>query len=251
MMNPTPPPSTTPIPPRVFWHLRARVPIVTIGMILICVLLYLGQLASQLLSGSDILALYGAKINVLIIEGQIWRLITPMFLHGSLTHIAFNMYALYSIGNELEKHYGHLRYAMLLFIGGLAGNVFSFLFTVAPSYGASTAVFGLVAAEGMFIFQNRRLFRNPLGMIMNTLTIVAINLFIGLSSSGIDNWGHLGGLLGGFMFAAFGGTIMQPETRLDGYHLVNRIPESRAWIVALLIAVCFFFLAFAKIFGYL
>ncbi|MCA1953604.1 MAG: rhomboid family intramembrane serine protease [Anaerolinea sp.] len=247
-MNTNPPP-LTPTPPAVFWHLRSRTPTVTIAMIVVCIFIYIGQMVSLAITGYDIPALYASKINPLILQGQIWRLITPMFLHGSITHVAFNMYALYSIGRQLEQQYGHLRYAMLLLLGGLAGNVFSFLFTTAPSYGASTAVFGLVAAEGVFIFQNRRLFRNPFGMIMNTLTIVAINLLIGVSSSGIDNWGHLGGLLGGLMFAAFAGPILKPEMHLDGLHLINSISDDRAWIVSFLTAVCFLSLAFAKIFG--
>jgi rhomboid protease GluP len=245
-LNPQPPIAST--PPPIFWHLRSRTPTITISMIILCALIYLGQILSQSITGYDLFALYGAKINPLILEGEIWRLITPMFLHGSITHIAFNMYALYSIGRQLEQQYGHLRYAMLLLLSGLGGNVFSFLFTAAPSYGASTAVFGLVAAEGIFIFQNRRLFRNPFGMIMNTLTIVLINLFIGLSSTGIDNWGHLGGLLGGLMFASFAGPILKPEMHLDGLHLINSIPDNRAWIVSFFIAAFFFFLAFAKIF---
>ncbi len=96
---------------------------------------------SENLLGTDILLLYGAKINELISQGQFWRLLTPMLLHGSMLHIVFNMYALYVIGPGLEVHYGHLRFLMLYLLAGFAGNVVSFTLTPSPP-GASTAIFG-------------------------------------------------------------------------------------------------------------
>jgi rhomboid protease GluP len=135
----------------------------------------------------------------------LWRFITPVFLHGSVPHIFFNMYALLSIGSLLEKHFGHGRFAALYFLGAFSGNVVSFLLTGENGYsvGASTAVFGLVAAEVAFFYHNRKLFggqaRQAIG---NAVFIIAVNLFIGLTP-GIDNWGHIGGLLGGAIFAWF------------------------------------------------
>ncbi len=77
------------------------------------------------------------------------------------------MYALISIGREIEIYYGHKRYLLLYLVSGFAGNVFSFLITQGSSYGASTSIFGLIAAEGVFIFQNRTFFRNSRAMLMN------------------------------------------------------------------------------------
>lgn len=236
--------------PRVFWRLPARMPIVTLGMIVLCVVVYLLQALFYYGLGGDLPAALGAKVNELIMRGQVWRLFTPMFLHGSFMHIGFNMYALYVIGIELERFYGNARYALLILISGFAGNVFSFLFTDAASVGASTAIFGLIAAEGVFFFQNRHLFRNAGRIIFNTGLIIVINLVLGLSP-GIDNWGHLGGLLGGFMFAVFAGPIWQPDLRMDGLHITNRVNTSRVLLVALLVGGMFAFFALAKIFGLL
>jgi rhomboid protease GluP len=88
----------------------------------------------------------------------LWRLFTPLLLHGSIAHIGFNMYALFIIGPGLERYYGHLRFLVLYLLAGFAGNVFSFLFTPALSVGASTAIFGLVAAQGVFLYRHRQLF---------------------------------------------------------------------------------------------
>lgn len=184
--------------------------IVTYGLIGFTVFVYILQMLSVALWGyaiyqMDWLEFFGARINSAIRAGDLWRFITPVFLHGSLAHIFFNMYALFSIGGLLEKHYGYIRFITLYFLTAFSGNVFSFLFTGENGYsvGASTAVFGLIGAELIFFYQNRELFGSYARQaISNTVFIIAINLFIGLSP-GIDNWGHIGGLLGGAMFAWF------------------------------------------------
>ncbi len=190
-------------------------PIATYSLIGFSVLVYLLQLLSQyLFNGNDILFLWGGKINIFILQGELWRLITPVFLHGSILHIGFNMYALLLFGPELERAYGHWRFLLLYFLGGFAGNVLSFVFSPAASLGSSTAIFGLVAAEAVFFYQNRHMFGSRTRSVLTNLAvIVVINVFLGLSpGSGIDNFGHLGGLLGGAIFAWLGG----PKWRLEG-----------------------------------
>ena len=183
---------------------------------------YLLQLASQNLLGADLPALYGMKINEAINSGQVWRLLTPVFLHGSLLHIGFNMYALYIFGRGLEKRYGTMRFATLYFLGALAGNTLSFLLSPNPSLGASTAVFGLAAAEGVFIYRNRQFFGQAgRSMLINILTILGVNLLLGLSP-GIDNWGHLGGLIGGAGFAWFAGPVYEVVGVWPDLSLVER-----------------------------
>jgi len=190
--------------------LPALVPKVTYAIIGFTVFVYVLQLLSVGILGYaanqiDWLEVYGARFNAAIRMGELWRFITPVFLHGSIPHIFFNMYALFSIGSLLEKHFGHARFALLYFLGAFSGNVFSFLFTGENGYsvGASTAIFGLIAAEVIFFYQNRKLFGGQARQaISNAVFIIAVNLFIGLTP-GIDNWGHVGGLLGGAMFAWF------------------------------------------------
>jgi len=207
--------------------LPSLAPTVTYVLIGFTVIVYLLQLASVAIWGYavyqiDWLEVYGARFNTAIRAGELWRFITPVFLHGSPAHIFFNMYALLSIGTFIERQLGHVRFALLYFLGAFAGNVFSFLLTGENGYsvGASTAVFGLIGAQVIFFYQNRELFgdqaRKAIG---NTVFIIAINLFIGLSP-GIDNWGHIGGLLGGVIFTWFAGarwmvTGMPPEMTLS------------------------------------
>jgi rhomboid protease GluP len=187
------------------------------------VLIYLLQMASMAMVGDDLPIMLGARVNELILKGQWWRFLTPVFLHGSVTHIFFNMYALFVIGSFLERHFGHGRFLLLYFLGAFAGNVFSFLLTEGYSVGASTAIFGLVAAEVIFFYQNRKLFGGQAKQaIGNAAVIIVINLFIGISSSGIDNWGHVGGLLGGAMFAWFAGPRWKVVGIFPDFHLEDQ-----------------------------
>ena len=215
-------------------------PYVTYSIIGVTVIVYLLQLASQLLFGFDLPAAYFIKANDLIREGQIWRLLTPALLHGSVAHIGFNMYALLSFGTELERHFGHGRFLLLYLLGAFAGNVMSFLLTNADSLGASTAVFGLLGAEAVFLIQNRKLFagrfRNAIG---NIIFIAAINLFLIGSLPGIDNWGHVGGLLGGLIFTSFAGPVWEIEGIQPTYHLVDRRESSGVLIGAAVVLFSF------------
>lgn len=212
--------------------LPSLVPLVTYAILGFTVAVYLLQLLSVAVFGYavyqiDWLEIYGARFNQAIRMGELWRFITPVFLHGSVPHIFFNMYALFSIGSFLERHFGHRRFALLYFLGAFSGNVFSFLLTGENGYsvGASTAVFGLVAAEVIFFYQNRELFgsqaRKAIG---NAVFIIAVNLFIGLTP-GIDNWGHVGGLLGGAMFAWFA----SPRWAVTGIFPDLRLKDQREY----------------------
>ncbi len=239
-------PVSAPPEPAVRWRLPTRNPYVTYFLIVSCVLVYAAQMITQSTMGVDLPAAYGMKVNALIIAGQYWRLVTPMWLHGSITHIFFNMYALYVIGRGLEQQYGHLRYAILYLVSGFAGNVLSFLLTPAPSLGASTAIFGLVAAEGIFIYQNRKLFRNARSMLANVAFIVVINLALGFTGS-IDNNGHLGGLLGGLLLAWFGGPLWKVTQTLGGFELVDQRDSNQTLIVGAVVTLLFGGLAFIKL----
>lgn len=238
-------PQTPPAPTRIR-RPPTNPPYVTYALIASCILVYLGQMATQTPGGSDLLTQWGAKINPAIIAGQYWRLITPMWLHGSILHLAFNMYALYIFGTNLEGAYGHGRFFVLYMLSGFAGNVVSFMMSTRASVGSSTAIFGLIAAQGVFLYQNRKLIRNAQSMLINTLAIAGINLVLGLSP-GIDNWGHMGGLIGGLAFAWSAGPLWDVQMDVNGLRLVNQRRKQRVIIVAAAVAAVFIALVVIKI----
>ncbi len=193
--------------------LPARHPTLTYIILGLTVLVFFGQYSTQFVFGYDLFAVYGMKINEYIVAGQLWRLFTPMLLHstGNLLHIGFNMYALYVMGPNLERQFGHGRFLALYILSGFAGNVVSMLFSDAPSLGASTAIFGLLAAQGVFIYQNRKVMGQRAQMVLRNIASIAfINFIIGLTP-GIDNWGHLGGFAGGALFTWLAGPLLEVE----------------------------------------
>lgn len=223
------PEAAAPLPGPVSIRLPSSPPRITYFILAITIGVYLIQMITPnfaIINGYyyDMPSALGAKFNHLIRDGQLWRLITPVLLHGSIFHIGFNMYALFSFGVGLERRFGHGRFLLLYLLAGFAGNVVSFLVTREPSVGSSTSVFGLVAAEGVFLYQNRKLFGEESKQAMgNVLSVVAINLLIGFTSGGlIDNWGHIGGLLGGLVFTWFSGPLWEVEGIYPLLRLVDR-----------------------------
>lgn len=161
------------------------------------VLVFLGQLLSQGLLGFDLLLALGAKANAALTGGQYWRFLTPIFLHVGLLHVFVNMYSLYVIGPPVEGPYGPARFLLVYFISGVAGVAASLAFSPQPSAGASGAIFGVLGALAGFLYNHRRLFgRAGRGQLRHIAFVALANLAIGLSP-GIDNWGHLGGLIAG------------------------------------------------------
>lgn len=227
-MNPFKPPADP--PPQAGQPAGVRVqtpnlkPYATYFLIGVTVFIYLLQVLSQRFLGQDYPELLGVKAGSLIRAGQLWRLVTPLFLHASVLHIGFNMYALWVFGRGMESRFGRLRFLALYFLAGFAGNVLSFVLTPEPSLGASTAVFGLLAAEGVFLYQNRELLHGQAGRAITNLVYMAgINLLIGFSVRGVDNWGHIGGMLGGLLFAWFGA----PYWKVEGFFPDLQVVDER------------------------
>jgi rhomboid protease GluP len=146
----------------------------------------------------QVLLRFGAKVNSLIVAGQIWRLVTPIFVHIGIVHLAFNTYAIYVFGMQIEHTFGSIRYLVLYMLSGIAGVVGSFCFSPYPSAGASGAIFGLIGTEAAFFYRYRRAFgRNGQQRLYNILIVIGYNLAFTFAASNIDVWGHLGGLLTG------------------------------------------------------
>ncbi len=142
----------------------------------------------------------GANYNPLIKSGQIFRLLTYIFLHASLLHLAVNMYSLLILGTQIETYFGKVKYTIIFIISGICGGLLSAM--VSPnviSVGASGAIFGLLGALAYFGYH----YRIYLGNVLTSqiIPILVVNLIIGFTVPGIDNFCHIGGLLGG-LFAS-------------------------------------------------
>lgn len=225
-------------------------PVATISLIVFTTLIFIIQYLQQASAGLDVLFLLGGKINQAIAAGQVWRLITPVFLHSSIPHLAFNMYALYVIGRNLERFYGHGRFLLLYFLGAFGGNVLSYVLTPAASLGASTAIFGLFAAEGVFIYENRKLFgpQRTRQMITNLVMVTLINLSFGLIPGfNVDSMGHIGGILSGIFFAWKGGPLLQIKGQPPFFEIADTRRKSEVILAAAIVTVGFTIIAFLPV----
>ena len=145
-----------------------------------------------------VLVVFGAKVNELIVQGQLWRLVTPIFLHIGIVHLAFNTYAIYVFGSQIERFFGTARFVGLYLLSGIAGVLASFSFSPHPSAGASSAIFGLIGTEAAFFYRYRNAFgRRGQQRLYNILIVIGYNLAFTFVASNIDVWGHLGGLVAG------------------------------------------------------
>lgn len=149
-------------------------------------------------AANEILVSLGAKYNPLIENGEVWRFLTCAFLHSGIIHIGCNMYSLYIIGPQINQIYGAKKYFVIYIVSCVTSSLLSYLMSpYSISVGASGGIFGLMGALVAFaIIERHKIEKRYLSSL---LQIIIINLFIGLSIQNIDNFGHIGGLFGGFI----------------------------------------------------
>src|SRR6266542_1067535 len=167
-------------------------------LVAVNVALFVAMLLSGRVSNAQLLR-FGA-MEAPLDPSQWWRLFTAMFVHVNLLHLFFNMYALLIFGPPIENRYGKARFLALYLLAGYLGSCASLLFTAGrgPRAGASGAVFGIIGAWIAFFVRHRNA-RGAREQLRSLFILVGINLFIGVSVGFIDNFAHLGGLVGGFV----------------------------------------------------
>ncbi len=218
---PAPPPSNAPSRTPVTLRIPAVSPTVTYVLIAINVLVFLSRAVSVEIDSA--LFDWGANNPLAVFEqGELHRLLTAMFLHASVRdalggfafqnaiHLILNAYIIYVTGRGIEPLFGHLRFALVYLLGGLAGSIASALLSPSNVYsvGASGAAFAILGAEFVYLYKHRRLLgergRAQMGSLISLGVInLAFGILSSVSSGGarIDNWGHIGGALGGAALA--------------------------------------------------
>jgi rhomboid protease GluP len=214
-------------------------PRVTYVMLAILVVVFVIETLAGGSESPRVLINLGANVGPLVTTGEYWRLFTANFLHIGLMHIAFNLYALYIVGTEVEMFYGPWRFLVIYLLSALSGAIASYAFTYGLSAGASTAVFGLVGTLVAFFTRNRAVFGEmSRTRLTNLIVVIAINIFYGLSAGTIDNWGHIGGFVGGLVLGWLLCPFYQIEARDDGrHHVVDRNSLRTEWIGVGLVVV--------------
>ncbi|MFN8450719.1 MAG: rhomboid family intramembrane serine protease [Anaerolineae bacterium] len=274
--DPVPPPMPgggQPQRQQVILHIPSVRPTVTYAIIAINVLVFVIRLISPQLD--DQIFYWGANHGQdVVVNGEVYRLLTSMFLHASIygfrgalvlqnsLHIVFNMYILYVIGTQVERLFGHVRYAAVYLLGGLAGSVLSAALGGGDSYsvGASGAVFAVIGAQFIYLYQHRKLLGvRGRAQMRSLIYLAAINLVFGaltgVAGAGIivDNWAHLGGLIGGLILTWAIGPIyiLRQHPEHPGELLGEDINplKNRYWVLSLYVVVLMAILIVARSFA--
>jgi rhomboid protease GluP len=187
-------------------------PEVSLGVTQIILGINVAVFLGMALSGSTIMEFpiaesihWGANVGALTFSGEWWRLLTCVFVHGGIIHIAFNMWCLWNLGALCESLYGRWTYIAIYLICGLGASLASAAFhPYTPSVGASGAIFGLAGALiAAFKLGEFSVPRSALSGTLRSLgAFVVYNLIFGAIIPGIDNTAHIGGLVTGLIVGA-------------------------------------------------
>lgn len=197
----------------------ARAGIVSMVLIGLNVAAYVVQVATG--DGSSEVFQQGALQGYAVADGDYWRLVTSAFLHGSVLHLAFNMYALYLFGPFVERALGTARFIGAYLTTAVAGSVAAYVLTdpLVATIGASGAVFGLFGMALLLLLRAKQ-------DVRTLLVLLAINAFISVAGSNISWQGHLGGFIGGVILGA--AVAYAPRDRRT---LVQVLVLAGLWIV--------------------
>ncbi|CAM5206681.1 Rhomboid protease GluP OS=Ureibacillus acetophenoni OX=614649 GN=SAMN05877842_111142 PE=3 SV=1 [Ureibacillus acetophenoni] len=164
-------------------------------IIAINLIIYILTIPSEM---RELLFTYGMSVNLLISNGEWWRVVTSTFLHADFFHVLFNMFSLFLFGPELEKIAGKARFLTIYLLAGIFGNVFTYL-TQDPFYasvGASGAVYGILGAFAALVYYTRHTMPQLKQIIM---PIIIISVILSFIQPGVNIMSHLGGLATGFV----------------------------------------------------
>ncbi|MEP7284350.1 MAG: rhomboid family intramembrane serine protease [Chloroflexota bacterium] len=246
------PPASTPDTERpaagVSVQIPASQPIVTYVLLAILIIVFVAQLVENQISDvGNPLVEAGIFSFDRILNGEYYRLFTSMFLHASVAHIFLNGIALWSFGRSVEGFFGHTRFTLIYFLGGLFGGILEFIFSRGLALGASGAIFAIFGAEMVFLYRNRTLFGKRADQQLRSLIILAlVNLGFGIytqfapGSVRIGIASHMGGFIAGAALAWF--IAPRFELRADAsvpptYHIADTITESTTWLASGVVAV--------------
>jgi len=192
-------------------------------IIVVCITLYVvslaidppsvigGGLSGLLAPSPQALYILGMTGGVAVHAGHWWTILTAIYLHGGLLHIAFNLIWIYQLGPTVEAIYGPGRFFVLWSASGAAGFVVSNLFGAPPSIGASGAIFGLL---GSLIAYGRRSRSSVDALITRQMIQWAVILFVfGFLMPQINNLAHAGGFVTGYLM---GDAVARKGARQEG-----------------------------------
>ena len=218
-----------------------RLPPMTLTLIGVLTAIFAAEVWLEVLESADHLILIGALSRDAVMQGEWWRLVTAVFLHGGLDHLFGNMIALFVLGMVCEHAFGRAQFLALFVLSGIAGSVLSMITSAGPSVGASGAIFGLQGAAIVLFrrYRDRLLVRDRrIGIVLIVWALYTIAS--GLVTPYVDNGAHIGGFIGGALIArGLHPVLLDPPddagrahvTRLRWITIVILVVASLGWLL--------------------
>lgn len=175
--------------------LEPKKPTITIIILGIISLVYL----ISLMTDANFVVYYFGLNRFFVQSGEVYRLLTGSFIHIDLLHFLCNAYALFMIGSMIEGYFGKKKFIIIYLVSAITASLLSIAMSDGFSIGASGAIFGLLGSLLYFGYHYRVYFGNVI--LKRIIPVIVLNLAIGFASSTIDNFAHIGGLIGGFLIS--------------------------------------------------
>ena len=182
----------------------------TIGIMVVNIIVFVLMSISGSTLDAQYMAAHGAMYPEYIKDGQYWRLFTSMFMHFGLMHILNNMVVLGAVGQIVEKAMGHVKLLIIFLVSGMCGSVLSYIVML---YNNDFAIFGLVGALVWIVIANRGFYEGI--SRQQAVFMVILMIYYGVSTQGVDNWAHGGGLAGGFVISI----VLYRKKRYNKYNI--------------------------------
>lgn len=181
-----------------------KTPYITYILIFINILFYVLSIISNSFYNS--MVLNPSKI----LNGEYYRLLSCIFMHGGIIHLLCNMYCLYVIGPQVESFFGKIKYIVIYLLSGIIGSLMSLSITNSISLGASGAIFGLLGSILYFGYHYRVYLSQAIKS--QIIPLIVLNIFLGFILNGVDNAAHIGGLIGGILVSMMVGVKYKSST---------------------------------------
>jgi rhomboid protease GluP len=179
-----------------------RWPRLTIVLVAVLGVIFVGERVFDALDSREAIIAAGALVREDVARGDLWRLVTAIFLHGGADHYVSNAIGLFILGMVCEHAFGRAQFFVLFVAAGLAGSLLSTLVSPGPSVGASGAIFGLQGAAIVLFHQHRdRLLVRDRRVGFVLLVWAGYSILTGIVSPIVDNGAHIGGCIGGVLIA--------------------------------------------------
>ena len=214
-----------------------RLPPVTLAIVAVLTAIFLVEMAVEVLDSPEAFLLAGALSREAVLQGEWWRLVSAIFLHGGVEHLVGNAIALFVLGMVCEHAFGRGQFVVLFVVAGIGGSIVSMLTSPGPSVGASGAIFGLQGAAIVLFRRHRErlLVRDRrIGVVLIVWGLYTIAQ--GILTPYVDNGAHVGGFIAGALLARH----LHPVVLEPPSDAVRARIRRQVWVVALVLGAAAF-----------